>query len=692
MAPESTSASTVSNQTIQIAKPAAGETLNITSVPGGNLAFSFDPAAATITRTGNDLMVEVDGGGTVRLSDFFVVGDQPLPSLTMPDGVSVASADFLSNFNIELETAAGPGAGAGAAGSGAGEYADDAGSLVDGIDRLGSLGTDYWGYESDVTEQFENLALDDGGVTVALPGGTTPGETPEIPVPAGPALVAQPNANTVDVEVHRGKDEVIEPTFTGKMGNVISGGDITGQVNGHSGQLKVVGEGDEQGISMFATGGFEKAYGWDGAFIQGIIDDAVAEANGDAVTFRNANGDAAVLKVGGLSVAEGGSISFDYTFAPDYASVTEPDVAFYMVYDLQGNLVASGLISQIAAGERMGEKGYNGESGTCTIAGLPEGDYTLYICSADVGDDGGKKALLTVSGLGTVVPGEIIPGEMDYEMSINGNVITYNLLNGLEKDGTEDYRTDGKDLNDPKILEFSVQGKDYSFDPEGPDAVAGNIKTDANGRYIEHEVEGGGVFTMYENGYYSYHNEGTGLSSDPDPKVPALDVQYTVKDADIDEAASSTLYLRGGDDQIIIGTDGNDILKGGSGDDVIFGGGGDDIMYGGLGADTFVWTADHMSGKDTIMDFELNIDKLSFEDYFGTGGATLDNILAKLGAPEGERLELLTADELSMSLKVGDLTVDLHFEGAGLTEAQVTTLTSGTADEQAALLLTLFNS
>ncbi|SBW01179.1 hypothetical protein KL86DPRO_11912 [uncultured delta proteobacterium] len=60
-------------------------------------------------------------------------------------------------------TAAGPGAGAGAPGSGSGEYADDPGALIDGIDRLGSLGTIYWGYDYEVPEQYLDENPSGGG-------------------------------------------------------------------------------------------------------------------------------------------------------------------------------------------------------------------------------------------------------------------------------------------------------------------------------------------------------------------------------------------------------------------------------------------------------------------------------------------------------------------------------------------------
>ena len=168
---------------LSVPAPSSGEELAVASEAGAKLNLGFDPANATVSRTDNDLVFELDGGGRVTLSDFFEVGDKELPSLVLPDGTEIASADYLTNFDIELSTAAGPGAGTGTAGSGAGEYVDDAGSLVDGVSRLGSLGTIYWDRETEVPEQYTDPLTADAfipsiSITPMLPG--TP-QTPDQP-------------------------------------------------------------------------------------------------------------------------------------------------------------------------------------------------------------------------------------------------------------------------------------------------------------------------------------------------------------------------------------------------------------------------------------------------------------------------------------------------------------------------------
>ncbi|MGF1497823.1 MAG: DUF4347 domain-containing protein [Elainellaceae cyanobacterium] len=78
----------------------------------------------------------------------------------------------------------------------------------------------------------------------------------------------------------------------------------------------------------------------------------------------------------------------------------------------------------------------------------------------------------------------------------------------------------------------------------------------------------------------------------------------------------------------IRGTVGDDLLQGGDGDDTLLGGQGDDLLNGGLGNDTLTGGegADQFaiapnSGTDTITDFEIGIDTLSF-----TGGISPDQV------------------------------------------------------------------
>ncbi len=76
---------------------------------------------------------------------------------------------------------------------------------------------------------------------------------------------------------------------------------------------------------------------------------------------------------------------------------------------------------------------------------------------------------------------------------------------------------------------------------------------------------------------------------------------------------SDSLYGGGGDDHLQ-GDEGRDYLLGENGNDTLDGGAGDDNLTGGAKADVFIYASD-AEGYDTILDFELDIDRI---DLSGT--------------------------------------------------------------------------
>ena len=101
--------------------------------------------------------------------------------------------------------------------------------------------------------------------------------------------------------------------------------------------------------------------------------------------------------------------------------------------------------------------------------------------------------------------------------------------------------------------------------------------------------------------------------------------------ADAEIAAGSATDLWGDQDTVIgvenvVGSSGDDLLfgsveensiAGGAGDDLIYGGAGSDVLEGGYGADTFIYLsrdkAHSRDDIDTILDFDVSQDKLTFE-------------------------------------------------------------------------------
>lgn len=92
---------------------------------------------------------------------------------------------------------------------------------------------------------------------------------------------------------------------------------------------------------------------------------------------------------------------------------------------------------------------------------------------------------------------------------------------------------------------------------------------------------------------------------------------------------NDTLRGQGGNDSIIGGTgadallgmQGFDTLTGGDGADTLTGGLGNDVLAGGNGADIFVFATGH--GSDTIVDFQVGIDRLSFVGAGGVGDLSI---------------------------------------------------------------------
>lgn len=117
-----------------------GVDATVSSVGATELKLGFDPGVVDAAREGNDLAFTFDAGGSVRISDFFVV-EETLPVLVLPNGDRVSAADYLAatHPDLDLSTAAGPTAQAPE--SGGTNYSDAAGNLLGGIETLDDQAT-----------------------------------------------------------------------------------------------------------------------------------------------------------------------------------------------------------------------------------------------------------------------------------------------------------------------------------------------------------------------------------------------------------------------------------------------------------------------------------------------------------------------------------------------------------------------
>lgn len=118
--------------------PAAGQTVAIKAVPGQDIVLAVGFDEAEIRMEGGNVVFAFANGGLVVL-DFTDLDYAQAPSVIMPDGTVLDMQEYLAALGEgEIEPAAGPEAG-GADSGGVGEYRDDAGDLLEGVDKLGVL-------------------------------------------------------------------------------------------------------------------------------------------------------------------------------------------------------------------------------------------------------------------------------------------------------------------------------------------------------------------------------------------------------------------------------------------------------------------------------------------------------------------------------------------------------------------------
>ncbi|MBG3878061.1 VWA domain-containing protein [Desulfovibrio oxamicus] len=127
---------------IRLNSPQANQQVVIDNIAGATLEMGFPSEAAQLEQSGQDLVFLFENGGRIVLSNFFgLFESNQLPAFNLEDGQSLPGDAFLAALREDLLPAAGPGAGAAAGSGGVGDYDDNAGDLIGGVDRLDPLGT-----------------------------------------------------------------------------------------------------------------------------------------------------------------------------------------------------------------------------------------------------------------------------------------------------------------------------------------------------------------------------------------------------------------------------------------------------------------------------------------------------------------------------------------------------------------------
>lgn len=103
---------------VRLVKPVAGSQ-NIVCDPQARFVFDFLADAATLSRSGDNLVLTFEDGSSIQLENFYTAySSENMPSFSL-EGVEISGQDFFTAMNgADLMPAAGPAASASAMGNG----------------------------------------------------------------------------------------------------------------------------------------------------------------------------------------------------------------------------------------------------------------------------------------------------------------------------------------------------------------------------------------------------------------------------------------------------------------------------------------------------------------------------------------------------------------------------------------------
>ncbi|EJF9947049.1 calcium-binding protein [Vibrio parahaemolyticus] len=174
-------------------------------------------------------------------------------------------------------------------------------------------------------------------------------------------------------------------------------------------------------------------------------------------------------------------------------------------------------------------------------------------------------------------------------------------------------------------------------------------------------------FTQVSDSFEYKAIDSDGLESDSSATV-AVDFENVTVDA-VTALGYQTMALNS-ELNLIMGTDGGDILVGTDGNDMIIGGLGNDILTGGEGDDVFKWT-EMQSATDTVTDFSDG-DQLDFTDVFDDmTGTDISTLLDDLGSGDYRgRVDDITVEvtesggNSTLTINKDGQQLEVNFDGA----------------------------
>jgi VCBS repeat-containing protein len=132
---------TANSQTqVTLSVPAENQNLTVSVAQGSEIQADFNLANVAIEKAGEHLLLRFEQGGTITLKNINALNESdPSPTIVFKDG-SVFSAEQLLSQGVSQENPVEPAAGESEQTSGGvGEYRDDSGAIIEGIERLDGL-------------------------------------------------------------------------------------------------------------------------------------------------------------------------------------------------------------------------------------------------------------------------------------------------------------------------------------------------------------------------------------------------------------------------------------------------------------------------------------------------------------------------------------------------------------------------
>lgn len=141
----------------KVIRPASGTHSSVVYAAGDQVVWGFELDSKMLSLSGKDLVVTFADGGEIVVEDFFENTLANSSRIELHDGTTLGYTDFIHQYKLDIQLAREQLFNSGLNAymeSGLPEYLDDPGRLIGPLERLGKLGTDYWGRNTDNPDDY----------------------------------------------------------------------------------------------------------------------------------------------------------------------------------------------------------------------------------------------------------------------------------------------------------------------------------------------------------------------------------------------------------------------------------------------------------------------------------------------------------------------------------------------------------